>query len=144
MQEYLNVATLIVNFIAVLYLVIKSSFRKKMDYQQELSLKMLSNQEKLMRQLTDIKTTIEHHHMMTQRENEQWKAEMVQALNAVKIESDSNSKANNGQHLFLNDRYREVFDLKAKGLSVEEIAKQLGKGNGEVAFILQLAEQART
>ncbi|MGG3563613.1 hypothetical protein ABES03_18675 [Neobacillus rhizosphaerae] len=144
MQEYLNVATLVVNFIAVLYLVIKSSFRKKMDYQQELSLKMLSNQEKLIRQMSDLKSIVEHNHLIIQRENEQWKAEMVQAMNSVKIESDSISKANNGQQLFLNDRYKEVFDLKAKGLSVEEIAKQLGKGNGEVAFILQLAEQART
>jgi DNA-binding NarL/FixJ family response regulator len=46
---------------------------------------------------------------------------------------------NPSEHLLLNDRYKEIFDLKERGLSTEQIAKELQKGFGEVAFILDLA-----
>lgn len=42
-------------------------------------------------------------------------------------------------NLFITERYKEIFDLYDKGLSAEQIAKELEKGLGEISFILQLA-----
>ncbi|GAB7388243.1 hypothetical protein BSNK01_20800 [Bacillaceae bacterium] len=41
--------------------------------------------------------------------------------------------------LALSERYQEIFSLHRDGKSVEQIAKTLGMGNGEVQLILQLA-----
>ncbi|WP_019119146.1 DUF6115 domain-containing protein [Brevibacillus massiliensis] len=41
--------------------------------------------------------------------------------------------------LLLRERYRQAFDLKAKGLPIEEIAKQLRAGQGEIELIFSLA-----
>ncbi|MEH7438407.1 helix-turn-helix domain-containing protein [Neobacillus drentensis] len=142
MQDYLNVALLVINFIAVLYLVSKSSLRKKLDYQQELHLKMLSNQEKMIHQISELKGMMEQNQIVHQLEYEQWKEEIKVLGSSIKAVPKSTSGS--GQHLFLNDRYKEIFDLQDKGLTAEEIAKELGKGCGEVTFILQLADQARS
>jgi hypothetical protein len=143
--EYLNGALLAVNLIGVLYLVIKSSFHKKVDYQQDATLKMLSNQEKIIRQMSDLKSMVENDRIIDQRAQEEWKAEILAALDTVAaVAPETKSTSNSGQHLLLNDRYKEIFNLQKKGLDAEQIAKELGKGYGEVAFILQLADQARS
>lgn len=41
--------------------------------------------------------------------------------------------------LHLHDRYKEVFQLLERGLTREEVSKQLGYGKGELELILQLA-----
>ncbi|MFM1650843.1 DUF6115 domain-containing protein [Brevibacillus sp. B_LB10_24] len=41
--------------------------------------------------------------------------------------------------LLLRERYRQAFDLKAKGMPIEEIAKQLRAGQGEIELIFSLA-----
>ncbi|NGQ94036.1 RNA polymerase subunit sigma-70 [Brevibacillus sp. SYP-B805] len=41
--------------------------------------------------------------------------------------------------LALHERYRRVFELKQEGLHIEEIAKRLGAGRGEIELILSLA-----
>jgi DNA-directed RNA polymerase specialized sigma24 family protein len=41
--------------------------------------------------------------------------------------------------LALHERYRRVFELKQEGLDIEEIAKRLGAGRGEIELILSLA-----
>lgn len=41
--------------------------------------------------------------------------------------------------LALRERYRRVFELKQDGLSIDEIAKRLGAGQGEIELIFSLA-----
>ncbi|GAA4700956.1 hypothetical protein GCM10023228_00660 [Brevibacillus fulvus] len=44
--------------------------------------------------------------------------------------------------LALRERYRRVFELKGQGLSLDEIAKTLGAGRGEIELIVSLASPA--
>ncbi|MGE5704240.1 MAG: DUF6115 domain-containing protein [Clostridia bacterium] len=41
--------------------------------------------------------------------------------------------------LYLRERFQRVFELQQEGLSLDEIAKQLGAGRGEIELILSLA-----
>lgn len=143
MQYYLIEALLVVSIIIVLYLVVKVFSRQKSDDQQDLHKKIIENQAILSREIHELKVLLMHHQTLIQNEHEQWKAELKAYEASAKIESKTKT-SDNGQNLFLNDRYKEIFELQEKGLTVDEIAKQLGKGSGEVSFILQLAEQART
>lgn len=43
--------------------------------------------------------------------------------------------------LALKERYRRVFELEKEGLSVDEIAKRLGAGRGEIELIFSLASK---
>lgn len=78
--------------------------------------------------------------MAFEKETEQWRTVNQHMEAAV----DQTTKSLNKQHLLLQDRYREIFELYGQGLTAEEIAKKLNKGYGEVAFILELAAQDRT
>ncbi|MBO8170989.1 MAG: hypothetical protein H0Z33_03750 [Bacillaceae bacterium] len=42
--------------------------------------------------------------------------------------------------LALKKRYQRIFELHQNGLTIDEIAKAVGSGKGEVQFILQLAK----
>jgi methyl-accepting chemotaxis protein len=42
--------------------------------------------------------------------------------------------------LMLKERYRRVFELKEQGMQIEEIAKKLGAGQGEIELIFSLAQ----
>lgn len=143
MQYYLIEALLVVTIIVVLYLVVKGFSRQTSEDQQNLHQKIIENQAILSREIHELKVLMKHHQTLIQNEHEQWKAELKAYEASAKIESKTKT-SDNGQNLFLNDRYKEIFELQEKGLTVDEIAKQLGKGSGEVSFILQLAEQART
>ena len=143
MQYYLIEALLVVSIIVVLYLVVKVLSRQKSDDQQDLHKKIIENQAILSREIHELKVLLMHHQTLIQNEHEQWKAELKAYEASAKIESKTQT-SDSGQNLFLNDRYKEIFELQEKGLTVDEIAKQLGKGSGEVSFILQLADQART
>ena len=143
MQDYLIIALLAVNLFAVLLLAAKGSSRQKSADQQELQRKIIEIQAKMIREIHELKGNIKQNHSLIQSEFEQWKAEL-KAMEAS-VQPTSHSQSNdNGQNLYLNDRYKEIFELLDQGLSVDEIAKRLGKGSGEVSFILQLADQART
>jgi len=143
LQDYLIIALLTVNLFCVLLLAAKVSSRQKSANQQDLHQKIIENQAKMMREIHEIKGNIRHNQLLIQREFEKWKAEL-KALEAS-VQPTSHSRSNdNGQNLYLNDRYQEIFELLDQGLSVDEIAKRLGKGSGEVSFILQLADQTRT
>ncbi|MEH7307400.1 DUF6115 domain-containing protein [Neobacillus drentensis] len=143
MQYYLIEALLIVSIIVVLYLVVKVFSRQTSDEQQDQHQKIIENQAKLSREIQELKVLMKHHQTLIHSEREQWKTELNTLKASVPVESKANS-SDSGQNLFLNDRYKEIFELLEKGLTVDEIAKQLGKGTGEVSFILQLANQART
>lgn len=48
-------------------------------------------------------------------------------------------KTENEDMLALHERYSRVFELQEEGLAVDEIAKRLGAGCGEIELILSLA-----
>ncbi|MGG1401144.1 hypothetical protein ABE288_25465 [Bacillus salipaludis] len=106
-----------------------------MDYHQEI----LEKLEKLKRETTELELMMECYSLVFKREFNKWKAEK-EALPESDLPSQ---KPTNEQILFLNERYKEIFDLHEQGLSAEQIAKQLDKGYGEVTFILQLASQEK-
>lgn len=140
MQKYVIEILLGLNLIGVIYLAIRVSFNDKFDAQQKSHQKMNENQNQIIREITELKIAVNHLHKTFQQETEQWRSDR-QALEAS---INAARQSNSGQNLLLNDRYKEIFDLQAHGLSVDQIAKKLEKGSGEVAFILQLAAQART
>lgn len=41
----------------------------------------------------------------------------------------------------LRDRYKDIFDMADDGMSVADIARSTGRGNGEIQLILGLAER---
>jgi ATP/maltotriose-dependent transcriptional regulator MalT len=138
--DYLIVVLLVLVFIGVLFLIRKSSFRNALDDQQVFYQKMSENNRKLILEITELKKNLEHSHTLLQHAFEQWRTERQEFETA----KQSPAKSNKRQNLFLNDRYSEIFELQEQGLSVEQIAKELGKGCGEVSFILQLAVKERT
>ncbi|MDR7235687.1 DUF6115 domain-containing protein [Neobacillus drentensis] len=139
MQKYVIDILLGLNLIGVIYLAIRVSYSNKFDSQQNLHQKVNENHKQITREITELKIALNHFHKTFKQETEQWRSER-QALVAT---IEATRKANNGQNLLLNDRYKEIFDLQDQGLSVDQIAKKLEKGAGEVAFILQLAAQVR-
>jgi ABC-type multidrug transport system fused ATPase/permease subunit len=138
--DYLIVVLLVLIFIGVLFLIRNSSFRNAFDDQQVFYQKMSENNRKLILEITELKKNLEHSHTLLQHAFEQWRTERQEFETA----KQSAVKSSKRQNLFLNDRYSEIFELQEQGLSVEQIAKELGKGCGEVSFILQLAVKERT
>lgn len=92
-----------------------------------------------MREMSQLKTTMEQQHKLIAHEFEQWKAERQ----ALEVSIQNAPTSNHKENLFLYERYKEIFDLQKQGLTAEQIAKKLEKGSGEVALILQLAVQER-
>jgi hypothetical protein len=137
--DYLIVGLLVLNIIAVLFLVGKNSFRNNFDYQQVSHQKMSENNQKIVLEISELKKDLEHSHTLLQQAFKQWRTER----HAFETTNQSASKSSDEQNLFLNDRYSEIFELQKKGFTVEQIAKELGKGCGEVSFILQLDAQKR-
>ncbi|RXT15141.1 hypothetical protein [Ammoniphilus sp. CFH 90114] len=83
--------------------------------------------------IVEIQKTLQQlEYRITQLEERAWKEQNV-----------SNSSSEEDQQvrdiLHLRNRYKEVFDLYYKGLSIEEISKKLGYGKGELELILQLS-----
>lgn len=139
MQKYVIEILLGLNLIGVIYLAIRVSFNNKFDSHLKLNQRINDNQKQITREITELKIALTHFHKTFLQETEQWRSER-QALEAS---IHATRKSNSGKNLLLNDRYKEIFDLQAQGLTVDQIAKKLEKGSGEVAFILQLASQAR-
>lgn len=54
-------------------------------------------------------------------------------------QSEIEASAEDQDMLALRERYRRVFELKQDGLSIDEIAKRLGAGQGEIELIFSLA-----
>lgn len=131
---------LCLNLIGILYLVFKNSFHVKTDNQTTDNQNLLEKQKKLHREMNELKGSIDYLRAWLEQDYKKLKSEL-QTLRSIKQEK---VKPKTKQNLFLNDRYKEVFDLKEKGLSADEIAKELGKGSGEIALILQLASQDRS
>ncbi|MDQ0199575.1 DUF6115 domain-containing protein [Neobacillus ginsengisoli] len=139
MLNYLNATLLGLNLLGVVILVVRGTFERKNSFGQELQLKIIDDQKKLSREMTVLKRTIEDYQTIFLQESERQRAE--RQVFEASVQTVTNSKRE--QELFLNDRYKEIFDLQKKGLSAEQIAKKLEKGCGEISFILQLAAKAR-
>jgi DNA-binding NarL/FixJ family response regulator len=133
----LIVILLCLNFIGILYLIFKNS---NTDNHKTNDQNLLKKQDQLNREINELKGTLNFLRSWLEKDYQKIKTEL-QALGSINHERNTSKYKPN---LFLNDRYKEVFDLYEKGLSADEIAKKLGKGSGEIEFILQLASQDRT
>ena len=122
------------------YLVFRASAQRNIEPEQDFHQKIIENLKKMNGDINELKMDIDHYHVTIQKEFKQWRAERQAFETSLQAQSDSK----NSQTLFLNDRYRDVFDLQKQGLSVDQIAKELERGSGEVSFILQLAAQERS
>jgi DNA-binding NarL/FixJ family response regulator len=138
-QNHINITLLSLNLIGVIYLVVRGTLRREVDPQQEWQLKIHENLNKMKHGISEQKISLDHYQRLLQQESEQWK----EARKAFQSTGLATKESTIEQTLLLNDRYKEIFDLHKQGLSVEEIAQKLEKGNGEVSFILQLDAQAR-
>lgn len=126
------------NLLAVLYLIIRNtSIRGVINNQQNFEKECFEKNNKLIREVVELGRVVERSHRNIQNQIQQLRQErIVENLSTGDLDLSASA-----QHLLLNDRYKEIFDLKKNGLTVEQIAKELGKGYGEVAFILDLANQ---
>jgi TolA-binding protein len=67
-------------------------------------------------------------------------ARQVQSLQAqASFSRQQESAEEPADTLALRERYRRVFELKQEGLGLDEIAKRLGAGRGEIELIVSLA-----
>jgi TolA-binding protein len=66
-------------------------------------------------------------------------ARQVQSLQAKAILSREERSDEAEDALALRERYRRVFELRQEGLELDEIAKRLGAGRGEIELIVSLA-----
>lgn len=135
MVNYIIITLLALNLIGIIFLIAKKSGKKDIDSQKLYYQNLLEKQQKMNREMAELKAQSEHIHGFIQEEFANWRAERK----ALEASLQKREKSKIQPNLQLNDRYKEIFDLHDQGLSVEQIAKELEKGVGEVAFILQLA-----
>lgn len=135
MVNYILITLLALNLIGTIFLIAKKSGKKGFDSQKPYFQNLLEMQQKMTREMAELKAKSEHIHGFIQEEFAIWRAEHKALVASLQKVEKSKTQPN----LQLNDRYKEIFELHQQGLSVEEIAKELEKGVGEVAFILQLA-----
>jgi len=129
------ITLLALNLLGVLYISVKLSLRKKTDSQQEMNQKLIENMMIIKREMADLKSFVDQHTRLFQIEMARFRAEREQAVEEPKIQEVEREN----EHLFLTDRYKDVFELQKQGLSIGEIAKKLDKGYTEIEMILQLA-----
>ncbi|PFP30799.1 hypothetical protein COJ96_02215 [Bacillus sp. AFS073361] len=147
MQNYLNEILLGLNLIGVLYLVARGSSRRDIVSQREFYRSIVENNKKISPEIAELKRTIdefkgtvqEYHTFFQQVREQQWGMEKPVDERSVQ----SRTISNNGQKLLVQDRYKEIFELREQGLSVEQIARKLEKEYDEVSFIIQFADKAR-
>lgn len=149
MQNYIFITLLSLNLIGVLYLIIRSSIRPKVDIQKEftlmrdLYLKLNENNSKLRMEISKLSKIVDANQIKIQEIKVQAEVE-GQPISSNFKTTNLFINDNNEKKLLLNDRFKEIFELHEKGLSVEQIARKMEKGNDEVSFILQLANQAQS
>ncbi|MFH7818114.1 helix-turn-helix domain-containing protein [Neobacillus thermocopriae] len=131
MLDYIIMALLLLNGIGVFLLLLKGTNKQKGNVQIDLQKKFAEQQMIWNREWNELKTMMERHHEEVLTELGKWEA--------TRQSMQQTSHSTQNQHLFLQDRYKEIFHLHQQGFSVEQIAKKLDKGVGEVSFILQLA-----
>jgi ATP/maltotriose-dependent transcriptional regulator MalT len=133
--DYIIIALLLLNGIGMFLLLMKGTNKQKGNVQLDLLKKFAEQQMIWNREWNELKTMMEKHHAEVLKELGKWEA----TRQSLELSIPQTSHSNHNQHLFLQDRYKEIFDLHQQGYSVEQISKKLEKGVGEVSFILQLA-----
>jgi thioesterase domain-containing protein len=63
---------------------------------------------------------------------------LEQEVTQLKSKPAATAAIDNQDALLLDNRYREIFDMRQQGLSNDVIARKLDMGTGEVALIVQL------
>jgi len=148
-------------FIFILSLFIKSPASSSTDSQAVLVQKQLERAEMektLQRFVHQVKKENELVLTGIQKKNEALQSEMAslhQRLAEVEQEnadlrrrfemlppadhSSSKQEDESEDALLLRERYRRVFELKEQGLTIDDIAKRLGAGQGEIELIFSLA-----
>ncbi|MCD4839178.1 hypothetical protein LRS37_09875 [Neobacillus sedimentimangrovi] len=135
MLDYIIIALLLLNGIGVFLLLLKGTNIQKGNVQIDFQKKFAEQQMIWNCEWNELKTMMEKHHAEVLKELGKWDA----TRQSLELSMQQTSHSNHNQHLFLQDRYKEIFDLHQQGFSVEQISKKLDKGVGEVSFILQLA-----
>lgn len=128
---------LVLNFLAILYVISRStSVRGIVNSQQEFEKKWRDKNKKLMKEVIELRKALDQSHQVL--------LDQLERLQQKETVGQQSIPSVSSQHLLLNDRYKDIFELKEKGLTAEQIAKELEKGYGEVAFILDLANQGHS
>ena len=133
-----NLILLSLILIGIVYLIVRDDSNMKVSPPNSDGQKLLEQQKQLKTEVKELKENVEFLKLWLDQDYKKMKMD-IQSVNCSP--KQENNPTTNRQHLFLNDRYKEIFELHEKGFSADEIAKELGKGSGEIAFILQLAEQ---
>jgi len=125
------------NLLGVLFILVKGAKQPNQDFRQESQQQIVEKQRQLQSEINELNARIKQFSRIAQKNSVQprveSKIEETSAVTEMEVKKD--------QNLFLNDRYKEIFELKKQGLAAEEIAKKLDKGLGEVSLILELAAQ---
>lgn len=131
------------NLLGVFYVMVKVTFRQKANSNQDVNQTLIENMIKMKGELGELKASIDQQNRMLQMELSRIKPERSPVVEKQKPSIKVKVQEERPETLFLNDRYKEIFDLQQQGLSTEEIAKKLKKGYSEVELILQLAGKRR-
>jgi DNA-binding NarL/FixJ family response regulator len=117
----------------------KKDFDPKQIYYQ--NQKLFEQQQRVASEITELKDQTEHYQGLIQEEFANWRLERKALEKSLQASLKQTVKTEKQPELHLNDRYKDIFDLHEQGLTVDEIARKLEKGVGEVSFILQLASK---
>lgn len=142
-MDYLLITLLGLNLLGVFYVMVKVTFRQKANSNQDVNQTLIENMIKMKGELGELKASIDQQNRMLQMELSRIKPERSPVVEKQKPSIKVKVQEERPETLFLNDRYKEIFDLQQQGLSTEEIAKKLKKGYSEVELILQLAGKRR-
>lgn len=135
------ITLLALNLIGILILIAKKSGKKDIDPQKRYYQNLLENQQKIAREIVELKGQTENYHEQIKAEFANWKVERKALEESLQASLKQAVKTEKQPDLHLTDRYKDIFDLHEQGLTVDEIARKLEKGVGEVSFILQLASK---
>jgi hypothetical protein len=133
MGNLLSYLLLSLCLIGILYLIARDVTSRRVVHEvKETANRLQEQNQKLFKEITNLKKQVEQSGKRVE--------ETLKVIQTTPIpHAVQKDRTNPSEHLLLNDRFKEIFDLKERGLSTEQIAKELQKGFGEVAFILDLA-----
>ncbi|MEH7107199.1 DUF6115 domain-containing protein [Bacillus sp. JJ1764] len=135
--NYIFIGLLSVNLIVLLIVVLKKKPQQDTGTQMILDQKILENQRDMMNEMNELKIELSKQQKILLKKMEELRVEKQVTYAAPKPVEPVKKEPS----LFLNDRYKDIFALHQQGMTIDEIAKKLEKGVGEVSLILQLANQ---
>lgn len=102
---------------------------------QQLFLQFIDHFEEQLREISDQLTHVQENI----KKNDHIKLD-IEHTSSEREEEKKIMAQNSEDPLSLQMRYAEIIDRLKEGKSIEEIAKEIGKGTGEVKLIIQLLE----